>query len=87
LKKPTKTWKEYQVIGEKTDKFKKISEELSVPVLTSTQLNRTGENQNKKSGSFNDDSSAIALSDRLQWFASFVGIFRRKTIDEMLLDG
>jgi replicative DNA helicase len=83
----SESWKEYQVIGEKTDKFKKISEELGVPVLTSTQLNRTGENQNKKSGSFNDDSSAIALSDRLQWFASFVGIFRRKTIDEMLLDG
>lgn len=81
------SWKEYQVIGEKTDRLKRISEELNVPLLTSTQLNRTGENQNKKAGSFADDSSAIAMSDRLQWFASYVGIFRKKTIDEVELDG
>ena len=34
-----------------------------------------------------DDSSAISLSDRLQWFASFVAIFRRKTTDEITEDG
>ena len=34
-----------------------------------------------------DDSSAIALSDRLQWFASFVAIFRRKSLDELGQDG
>ena len=34
-----------------------------------------------------DDSSVISLSDRLQWYASFVAIFRRKTIDELALDG
>lgn len=81
------SWKEYQVIGDKTDKLKKLAEELQVPILTSTQLNRSGENQNKKAGNFSDDSSAIAMSDRLQWFASYVGIFRKKTLDEIELDG
>jgi hypothetical protein len=51
------------------------------------QLNRTGENFNRNSSAVIDDSSAIALSDRLQWFASFVAIFRRKTLDELALDG
>jgi replicative DNA helicase len=81
------SWKEYQVIGDKTDKFKKLAEELYIPVVTSTQMNRSGEQQNKKSGAFSDDSSAIALSDRLQWFATYVGIFRRKTLDEIAEDG
>ena len=44
------------------------------------QLNRSGENAT-------DDSSAIALSDRLQWFATFVAIFRRKTLEEIAVDG
>jgi replicative DNA helicase len=80
-------WAEHQAIGEKIDKLKKLSEELNVPILTAAQLNRSGENFNKSGGDFNDDSSAISLSDRLQWFASFVAIFRRKTLDEMALDG
>jgi len=83
----SESWKEYQVIGDKTDKLKKLGEELNCVVLTSTQMNRSGESQNRKAGGFTDDSSAIALSDRLQWFASYVGIFRRKTIDEIEEDG
>ena len=51
------------------------------------QLNRTGENFNRNASAVVDDSSAISLSDRLQWFASFVAIFRRKTLDELALDG
>jgi hypothetical protein len=43
-------------------------------------LNRSAEN-----GA--DDSSAIAQSDRLQWFAAYVGIFRRKTLEEQAEDG
>jgi replicative DNA helicase len=83
----SESWKEYQVIGDKTDKLKKIAEELNCAVLTSTQMNRSGESQNRRAGGFSDDSSAIALSDRLQWFASYVGIFRRKTVDEIEEDG
>ena len=49
------------------------------------QLNRMGERGNNAGAV--DDSSAISLSDRLQWFASFVAIFRRKTVDEIAEDG
>ena len=51
------------------------------------QMNRSGESRNKNSDLVVDDSSAIAQSDRLQWFAAFTGIFRRKTLDEIALDG
>jgi replicative DNA helicase len=80
-------WAEHQAIGDKIDKLKRISEEIRCPIVTAMQLNRTGENFNRNSSAVIDDSSAISLSDRLQWFASFVAIFRRKTIDELALDG
>lgn len=76
-------WAEHQAIGEKIDKLKKISEEIGCPLFTAMQMNRSGENFNRSAGEVTDDSSAIALSDRLQWFASYVGIFRRKTLDEI----
>jgi len=80
-------WAEHQAIGEKIDKLKRISEEINCPIVTAMQLNRSGENFNRNSNTVVDDSSVIALSDRLQWFASFVAIFRRKTLDELALDG
>ena len=79
-------WAEHQAIGDKIDKLKKISEEINCPLFTAMQMNRSGENFNKSNGAFSDDSSAIALSDRLQWFASYVGIFRRKTHEEIERD-
>ena len=51
------------------------------------QMNRSGESHNRNSANLTDDSSAISLSDRLQWFATFVAIFRRKTLDEIAMDG
>ena len=72
--------KEYQLIGEKVNTFKELSLELDVPFLTACQLNRKGEENV-------DDSSAIAQSDRLLWFASFVAIFRRKSLAEMAEHG
>ena len=80
-------WAEHQAIGDKIDKLKRISEEISCPIVTAMQLNRTGESFNRNSANVVDDSSVISLSDRLQWFASFVAIFRRKTLDELTLDG
>jgi len=82
-----RNWAEYQAIGDKIDRLKKLSEEINAPIVTAMQMNRSGETHNRKSSDIIDDSSAIALSDRLQWFAAFVAIFRRKTIDEMALDG
>jgi len=79
-------WAEHQAIGEKIDKLKKVSEEINCPLFTAMQMNRSGENFNRNAGDVTDDSSAIALSDRLQWFSSYVGIFRRKTLDEMERD-
>jgi replicative DNA helicase len=75
-----KNKQEYQLIGDKVDKLKELSVRLNLPILTACQLNRSAEN-----GA--DDSSAIAQSDRLQWFAAYVGIFRRKTIEEQAEDG
>lgn len=79
-------WAEHQAIGLKIDKLKKISEEVQAPLLTAIQLNRSGENQNRRGADVVDDSSAIALSDRLQWIGSFIAIFRRKTDDEYAID-
>tara|TARA_R100001082_G_scaffold48047_3_gene25797 strand:+ start:5702 stop:7207 length:1506 start_codon:yes stop_codon:yes gene_type:complete len=82
-----KNWAEHQAIGEKIDKLKRVSEEVNAPLITAMQMNRQGESFNRNSSSLVDDSSAISLSDRLQWFATFVAIFRRKTLDEIALDG
>ena len=82
-----RNWAEHQAIGEKIDKLKKLAEEVNAPIITAMQMNRSGETHNRRGADITDDSSAIALSDRLQWFAAFVAIFRRKTIDEMALDG
>ncbi|MEK6884718.1 MAG: hypothetical protein AABY22_34115, partial [Nanoarchaeota archaeon] len=70
-------WAEYQAIGEKINQLNEIGSELNIPIWTSGQLNRTAE-------SGTDDSSAIAISDRLQWFANFIAIFRRKHVDDRI---
>lgn len=74
--------KEYQLIGEKLNSLKLLCSELKAPFLTACQLNRSAEGKHAV-----DDSSAIAQSDRLQWFAAFVGIFRRKTPDQLQIEG
>jgi replicative DNA helicase len=71
---------EHQVIGNKIDGLKKLSVELHVPIITACQLNRSAEMGV-------DDSSAISQSDRLQWYATFVAIFRRKFLEEVEKDG
>jgi len=72
--------KEYELVGEKVNTLKELTLELDIPLLTACQLNRSAE-------SGVDDSSAIAQSDRLQLFASFVAIFRRKTAEEIAEEG
>jgi replicative DNA helicase len=79
-------WAEYQALGEKTDKLKRVSIEFNIPVLTAIQVNRTGETQGKASSEIVDDGSVIAQSDRILWFVTWLAIFRRKTADEVLLD-
>jgi replicative DNA helicase len=82
----SQNWAEHQALGEKVDKIKQLAVELQVPIVTAIQLNRSGEGGSKKGAEMTDDATAIALSDRLTWFGTYIGIFRRKTQDEMLLD-
>ena len=70
--------KEYQAIGDKVTMLKDlVTEEVRAPLITSCQLNRSGTKEKPM-----DDAAAIAQSDRLLWFASYVGILRRKTLEE-----
>ena len=79
-------WAEYQVMGEKVSALHQISVELGVPIITAVQSNRTAENFNRRNSQVTNDSSAIAISDRIQWFCSFTAGFTRKTIEEIALD-
>ena len=79
--KVSQNWAEHQAIGEKTDKLKKLSEEINAPIIVAMQANRAGEGDSPV-----DDASVISLSDRVQWFVSFSAIFRRKTREEMARD-
>jgi replicative DNA helicase len=79
-------WAEHQALGDKVNKFKALSVEFNFPFLTAVQMNRSGESTGKTSNEMNDDSSSIAQSDRIMWFCTYLGIFRRKTEDEIALD-
>lgn len=79
-------YSEHQAIGNKVDAFKQISKELNVPILTSMQLNRMAENSHNKGGD-EVDSGMISLSDRLSWFASFIGAFVKKSPESLTRDG
>lgn len=78
---------EHQILGQKADTLKKLSEELGCILLSAGQLNRTGESQTRSHGQFIDDSTALAGSDKLLHYASGVYIFRQKTLEEFTEDG
>jgi replicative DNA helicase len=71
---------EYQIIGDKVNKLKKVAEAIKCPVLAPCQLNREAENGV-------DDSRSIAQSDRISWFAGFVALLTKKTKEEMAEEG
>ena len=79
-----KSWMEYQAIGEKVNKLKKLATELNCPIVTAVQSNRSGEG--RKVGD-PVDSGVIALSDRIQWFADFTAFLTRKIREEIAWDG
>jgi len=78
-------WKEYQVIGEKINKLKEVATFIGAPLLTAVQINRNG--VEKGTEDVADDNSVIAMSDRISWFASYLGIFRKKTRKEWSEEG
>jgi len=85
---------EWQVVGEMVDKFKKciqkeiLSEGLPViPMITSVQSNRSGITNNRTSQNIVDDESIVSLSDRITQFCSHMFILRKKTEDEIEVEG
>ncbi len=85
---------EWQVVGEMVDKFKRcIQKEILedgdpvIPMITSVQSNRSGITTNRNSQNIIDDESIVSLSDRITQFCSHMFIIRRKTEDEIQLEG
>ena len=78
---------EHQVVGEKIQSLKDIADELNIPIITAMQQNRDGATSNKDMFSIRDDNGTASLTDRITWLASFIGIYRRKTPDELTVDG
>ena len=79
--------KEYELMGDKMDALKTCAYDLQAPLLTAVQINRSGVNTNRQASQVIDDESVISISDRIQWFTSYMGIFRRKVPEEILADG
>ncbi|MDO8610083.1 MAG: DnaB-like helicase N-terminal domain-containing protein [bacterium] len=74
-------WSEHQILADKINILNEVGNKLGINIFTSAQLNRYGEDAEV------DNSSAVAGTDKLQWFSSFNAIFRRKTLDEVVSDG
>lgn len=79
--------KEYELMGDKMDALKTCAYDLQAPLLTAVQINRGGVNTNRQVNQLVDDESVISISDRIQWFTSYMGIFRRKVPEEIMADG
>jgi replicative DNA helicase len=86
IDKLTGNQQEYQLMGEKVDMLKKLAEELNIPIITAVQSNRQGITTNREASDLVDDESQVGISDRITWYASYVGILRRRTADEITLD-
>lgn len=72
---------EHQAVGKKVNRLKElVTTEINAPLLTAVQLNRQGDTKTK---GFLDSTSSISISDRILWFASYVAILRRKTLEEI----
>lgn len=86
IDKLSKNQQEYQLMGDKVDMLKKLAEELNCPIIAASQANRSGVTTNKNASEIQDDEGSIGISDRITWYATYVGILRRKTPDEIALD-
>jgi len=83
--------KEWEVVGEMVDKYKKcIQRDIlgekgpCISMMTSVQSNRSGIVTNKQAANVVDDESIVSLSDRITQFSSHMFILRNKTNDELL---
>ena len=79
-------YNETQILGTKISKLKDLANDLNFPIITSMQLNRMAENSHNKNGD-EIDSGMISTSDRLSWFASYIGGFVKKNPTSLMRDG
>lgn len=66
------SWKEHQVIGEKTTKLKDLAQELKCPILAAIQANASGN---------------VAMANQVKWFVDMLAMFRKKEPQEIQRDG
>lgn len=71
--------KEHQALGFQLSALHDFAVSSDIPILTFGQLNRDGIDT--------EDTSAIAGSDRLSWFADSCSMFKKKTPEEIVEDG
>ena len=77
-----KNFKDYQIVGNKVDRLKRLAAELDCPILTAGQANRT--NEERTTGSKRDDTGrAVGLSDQISSLSDRIFLFNRLALDEM----
>jgi replicative DNA helicase len=81
-----KNTKEYEAAYDKTQALKEIAEYCDCPVVSAVQTNRAGITNGKDSKTIDDSENSLSMSDRLNWLVSYMGILRKRTHDEMLMD-
>lgn len=69
---PSESWKEYQIMGQKADTIKRLCSEVGASGLAAVQTNAQGD---------------IAMAQQIKWFASNVYVLQPKTPDEVNLHG
>ncbi len=69
---------EHQILGDYLTYLNELIHDLGGILLTAAQQSRGGESQ----GIRFDDSTTVAASDRINQYASFNAVFRRKTLEE-----
>lgn len=73
----------YQILTDKTTKLKAVCHEMGAACLAAVQLNRGGENKNRKSNQVTRDLSVIAGSDGIAQKGDKIFWWGKKSEDEM----
>ncbi len=75
---------EYLAAYAKSEMLKDVAEYCKCPIISSIQANREGITGGRESHS--DTAACVSLSDRLGWLPSYMGIWRKRTHEEMIDD-
>jgi hypothetical protein len=76
--------KEYEAGYFKTEMLKDLAEYCQAPIWTALQMNRMGIVNNDNAESIDD--ASISISDRIGWLVAFMGIFTRRSPQQMSTD-